>query len=166
MNSLFDIVDAYREDLLREFGEAVPGIQQAFEQIPDPLLHRPLGPGAWSPHQEMAYLRDIEKDLFWPCLQVMLTEREPQLESAFPLDRADWSEGYSAEEPLDRIVAEWAGLRRRELERVKDLPREAWNRTGRHPRWGVRTVQWWVEHSLAYSRELLKRLDTRYNLTH
>jgi hypothetical protein len=34
---------------------------------------------------------------------------------------------------------------------LRPLPARAWSRSGRHPRAGVRTLQWWLERCLAHA---------------
>ena len=65
---------------------------------------------------------------------------------------------YDPAEPVQSILADYARLRQQELSWLHDLPPAAWNRTARHPWWGVRTLQWWVEQCLLTARQQLEQL--------
>jgi hypothetical protein len=54
----------------------------------------------------------------------------------------------------------YAELRQQELSWLRELSPAAWNRTGRHPWWGVRALQWWVEQCLLTARQHIKQLSS------
>jgi hypothetical protein len=101
-------------------------------------------------------LRAVEAQAFSIRLRRILDEEEPFL----PLfNNRKWMEDhYNPGEPPERILAEFIALRSEELAWLKNVSSQDWNRTGRHPWWGLRALQWWVEQILRFSEEQLQRL--------
>jgi len=102
-------------------------------------------------------MRLVEAQAFYIRLQRILDEVEPFL----PLfDDKKWmEEHYDPGEPPEDILAQYIALRNEELAWLKNLSIQDWNRTGRHPWWGRRALQWWVEQVLRFSEEHLQRLN-------
>ena len=83
-----------------------------------------------------------------------LAEAEP----LFPKFHADlWTKAhYDPDEPLEKILDEFAGNIHAIVADLKTLPDNAWSRLGRHEIQGYRTLQIWVERSLEHVREHLE----------
>lgn len=146
----------YRQRLLARFAGLVGDLELTVQQISSSAWHLPIDGTNWTAHQIMAHLRDTEKLAFLPRLARILAEDLPAWER---FDRSTWVENYyRPEEPMPEILADYGDLRAHELARLKNLPPEAWSRLARHPSWGMRTLQWLVEHGLAYSEEHLRYL--------
>jgi hypothetical protein len=154
MDELYD----YRQRLLERYA-AIPGeFASRLASLSQEARYRPLEPGGLNLHQVIAHLRDVEAQAFLPRLERILSEEVPLL-SNFNQDA--WMKSYyRAGEPLEAILAEFKGLRSRECGRLKNMPQNGWNRVGRHPVWGVRTLQWWVERSLAHNEEHLIQIGS------
>jgi len=52
----------------------------------------------------------------------------------------------------------YCAVRAREIALTRPLDSAGWSARVRHPRFGIRTTQWWVEKSLAVAKEALARL--------
>lgn len=147
----------YRRQLLAHWQQVVDDLRQTLQAIPPARRHQPLEDGGWTPHQIMAHLRDVEAHALLPRLERILAEETPYLPN---FNEQDWMQRhYQPQEPLEAILNAYADLRARQLALLRNAPGEAWSRTGRHPWWGKRTLQWWVERSLAHAREHLEQLQ-------
>lgn len=145
----------YRKHLLERFVSVVNDLAQAAAAVPPERWHSPIPEGG-TPHRVLAHLRAIEAQALSLRLQRILDEMEPYL----PLfNDSQWMAAhYDPDEPPEEILAAYRGLRREEVQMVKDLPPQGWNRTSRHPWWGVKTLQWWVEQILHYSEQHLQQI--------
>jgi hypothetical protein len=147
---------AYRQNLLTSLEEVVTGLRQAAAAIPAAAWHTPPAPDQPTPHQVLAHLRAIESQAIVVRLRRILDESEPYL----PLfDDDGWMAAhYDPNEPVQSILDDYASLRQQELSWLRDIPSAVWNRTARHPWWGVRALQWWVEQCLLVARQHLEQL--------
>ena len=66
---------------------------------------------------------------------------------------------YDPQEPIAKLLNDYAKIREQELDSLKNMAPDGWNRIGRHLTWGGRTLQWWVEKSQAHSVSHLHQLD-------
>lgn len=147
---------AYRQRLLKRFAEIVDDFRTTMSAIPAGVWQNPHVSGDESPHRVLAHLREVEAKAFHVRLRRILDEDEPFL----PLfDDEHWMESsYRPDESPEAILNEYARLRQQELSWLENLPPQAWNRTARHPWWGIRALQWWVEQSLAYAEDHLRQM--------
>jgi hypothetical protein len=147
---------AYRKNLLDNLEGIVAELRQVAAAIPAAVWHTPLAPGQPAPHHALAHLRALEAHAIVPRLRRILDEQQPYL----PLfDDGGWMAAhYDPSEPVQAILDDFARLRQQELSWLKGLPPDSWNRTARHPWWGVRTLQWWVEQCLLIARQHLAQL--------
>ncbi|HEX7974293.1 MAG TPA: DinB family protein [Anaerolineales bacterium] len=151
-----DPLDEYRQILLARYAAVGDELDQSLAQIPAKAQHTPLDWTGWSVHQIIAHLRDSEAQAYWPRLERTLNENMPVLDR---FDGTTWmQEHYRPDEPTSAILADYRALREKELARLSSLQPGAWCRQARHPGWGVRTLQWLVEHSLAYTEMHLKQI--------
>ena len=148
---------AYRKNLLEKLGSVVAELQQAAAAIPPEAWHTPPAPGKPTPHYTLAHLRALESQAIAVRLRRTLDEAEPYL----PLfDDEGWMAlHYDPSELAPAILEDYARLRGEELSWLEGLPAEAWNRTARHPWWGVRALQWWVEQCLLTARQHVAQLN-------
>ena len=107
----------------------------------------------------LAHLRALEAQAIALRLRRILDESEPYL----PLfDDDGWmAANYDPSEAVTSILDDYARLRQEEMAWLKDLPPAAWNRTARHPWWGVRALQWWVEQACWSPRQHLEQLQNK-----
>lgn len=146
----------YRQRLLKRFGSVVDDLSAAAEAIPAESWHNALDDSGQTVHRTLAHLRDIEAGAFSARLRRILDEEQPCLEL---FDDDGWmASHYNPAEPPQAILDDYARLRQEELGWLVDLPPQAWNRTGRHPWWGLRALQWWVEQTLVYANQHLAKL--------
>ncbi len=149
----------YRKNLLEALEGVVNELGKAAKAIPAAAWHTTTAAGQPTPHQVLAHLRALEAQAIAVRLRRILDESEPYL----PLfDDDGWMEGnYDPNEAVSSILDDYARLRQEELSWLKDLPSAAWNRTARHPWWGVRALQWWVEQCLLVARQHLEQLQNK-----
>ena len=145
----------YRQNLMGRLVAIAGDLAHTAAAIPRDKLHKPLENGE-SPHRVLANLRAIGAQALSIRLQRILDEEEPYL----PIFSDDqWMAAhYDPDKPLEKIIAAYIELRREQVDMIKGLPPHSWNRTARHPWWGVKTLQWWVEQILHYDEEHLQKL--------
>ncbi len=141
---------AYRQRMLQHW-EATPGIlKRALAGITGEAWHRAPGGGEPTPHQVLSHLRSIEQTVIAPSIRRLL-EGENDLPFPYPAWE-DWLEGYAPQEAPRRILEAYLSLRAAEIGWIRECIPPPWNALGRHPQHGKRTLQWWVEESLAQAR--------------
>ncbi len=146
----------YRKRMLARFQAIVDDLEQAIDALSQAGWYRPLEPGGWSAHQVLVHLRDADAHAYLPRLLRILAEDTPFVED---FDDGSWMAGhYNPEEPIAAILAECRELRSREIACLERMSMDGWSRMGRHPGWGLRSIQWWVERSLAHSEEHLRQI--------
>jgi hypothetical protein len=145
----------YRQRLLERFSSIKEELAQAVAGI-DPEAWHVVGADGETPHRILAYLRAVESQKTSVRLRRILDEDEPFL----PLfgDQQWMEDHYDPAEPPEAIVAEYRALRSKESGWLQDLSADEWNRSGRHPWWGKKSLQWWVEQSLHNTEGQLERL--------
>jgi DinB superfamily len=154
-------LNAYRKDLLAALEGVVEKLFQVAAAMPSGAWHKSLGSDGHTPHYTLAHLGELEAQVFVVRLRRILDEESPLL----PLfdDEAWMLTHYKPDEPPQSIIEDYARLCQEELGWLRDLPPAAWNRTARHPWWGVHALQWWVELELEYAHQHLSQLTA--NLT-
>jgi hypothetical protein len=146
----------YRQRLLERMETVVDDLRAAALDGLFPESSSDRKEGQPSPHWWLAHLRNIEAQALAPRMKRILTEEEPLL-SLF--DDEDWMDKhYRLDEPIEAIVDDYERIRKGELAWLNEMKVQAWSRTCRHPWFGVRTLQWWVERTLAYAEEHLQEI--------
>ena len=146
----------YRSSLVEGLGEINQDIKRVIVDLPVQSLHSPWVKGTITPHQLLAHLRLVELEIFAPRIHRILEENQPYLDL---FEDEYWMQAsYNPAEPVEDILLDYEQARHQEITEIEHMPISAWNRTGRHPWFGVRTLQWWVELCLTYSRERLSWL--------
>jgi hypothetical protein len=154
MDELYD----YRQRLLERYETITEDLERVLRQVHPQDWHRSLEPGSWSPHQILAHIRDAGVHEFFPCIRNMLGQVMTSIDC---FDREAWMAAhYNPDEPPEAIWSEFHRLHAAYLEQLRELPSAGWSRSGRHPTWGMRTLQWWVEQSLAHIEEHLRQLKS------
>lgn len=147
----------YRKRMLVRFQATVFDLEHAVDALPQRSWHMPLEPGGWSIHQVLVHLRDADAHAYLPRILRILAEDTPFVED---FDDSDWmAKHYNPNEPVGAILAEYRELRNKEIACLESMPADGWSRMGRHPTWGLRSIQWWVERSLAHCEEHLKQIQ-------
>src|SRR5258708_5669488 len=148
----------YRARLLERLETVVPDLADAIAAIPEARWHSASDTTTRSPHALLAHLRDVEREAYSVRLRQLLEEESPAFEQ---WDSPHWETTlYDPHEPVTQILAEYAGLREAELQRLRPLGSREWARTGRHALLGRRTLQWWAERILENAEGRLKELHS------
>ncbi len=114
---------------------------------------------AWDtlPAQKQSDAQQALAELWWWETQVGFPNLRALLQDAIP--RFVLPQATPAAFPTPQaMLAEYHRLRETALQMVRGLDAAGWSRLGRHPHFGQRTVQWWVERSLAVGQQALQRL--------
>lgn len=146
----------YRGRLIRRYASQPGDLARLVVGMPDERVRGELEPGGWSTHQVLTHLRDVEAQAFAPRIKKMLEEPSPKLPSFDPELWMD--EHYYAQEAVGEIVGEIENLRLEGSRLIQPLSQDQWSRTGEHPSFGVRTLQWWIEYSVNHFDEHLEQL--------
>src|SRR5262245_31325050 len=115
-NELMDLIDELDEETLR------------WRPIPD----------KWSVKEMLCHVRDIEREIFHPRYQAMLTEHEPALATVDP-DRLAYERDYINQD-AQTALAEFTRARSEVVRLLESAPVEAWSRRGQHRTRGLITV--------------------------
>lgn len=148
----------YRTRLIARYADQPRDLAARVNPMPEARLSEALELGGWSTHQVLVHLRDVEARAFVPRIERILAEPSPKLESFNP--ELWMKQHYSPDEAVDSILAEVAELRSRGSELIGPAGPEDWNRSGEHPSFGVRTLQWWIEYAVSHFEEHLEQLAT------
>jgi hypothetical protein len=146
----------YRSRLIARYASQPGELAGIVKAVPEEQVGRPLEPGGWSIHQVLVHLRDNEAQAFVPRIEMIIEQETPELQS-FESDA--WMEQhYDPDEVVDDILDDLADLRSRGSRLIEILEPDGWSRTGVHPSYGVRTLQWWVEYAVSHFDEHLGQL--------
>ena len=156
-------LEVYRRRLLDRYAAIAGDLENLVKQIPQNDWYQPFNQDGWSVCRVVTHLWDWENGVFMRCLEQILNGKNAVL---IDIEESAWEEKYRPhDERLDQVLMDYKSLRMRELNWLQVIPQIAWNRTGRHPRFGVRTVQWWVEQSLVHAEHHKRQLHRTYNIS-
>ncbi len=147
----------YRQRMLTHWENTVPTLQRLVARFPDGLWYRTSSNGSWSAHQILSHLCDLEEQVFSPCIHAFLNEH-PVPMPIYPSDK-DWLSKYRPTKSVAELLADYKNLRVQGANGIKELPMGGWIVLRRHPQVGLRTLEWWVEHSLAVTRQHISWLE-------
>jgi hypothetical protein len=152
-----DPLGRYRRTLLDRYAEQPQALRAAFGLWDSQLQREPLAPEEWSPHQIVTHVGSVETHAFLPRLKRILTEKDPEFED---WDDSAWLEDhYDPSEDGETWLEAFAEARREGLDLLGGLAEDGWNRTGRHPAHGERTLQWWLEYSVSHADDHIQQLQ-------
>jgi DinB superfamily len=152
----------YRRRLLDHFSAIAGDFERRLAALSSTELHAPLNNSGNNRHWLMAHLRATEEHLFLVSICRIRTESRPALDE---FDRLAWMRvNYDPQEPIGNLLSAFAKIRMQELDYLQNMPPDGWNQIGRHPIWGDRTLQWWVEKSQAHAVSHLRSLDVLQEL--
>ena len=147
----------YRRRLLDHFSAVAGDFERWLAGLTSDELQQPLAGAGNSRHWLLAHLRAAEEHLFLVSLQRILTEERPLLEE---FDRKAWMRAYyDPQQAIEMLLSGFTIIRQQELDYLHNMPPDGWIRIGRHPVWGNRTLQWWLEMSQAHAVSHLHQLD-------
>lgn len=147
----------YLETLYSEFASQPAQFREAVQNIPDAAMHRPIEPGGWTPHQVLAHVVAAQVLALQPRVSRILDEDKPDLPD---WDQDRWmADEYDREVPPQELLSDLESGVDEVLQRVQEMKLENWNRTGRHPMRGSRTLLWWFEYLIVHNREHVRELS-------
>ncbi|MDX1601129.1 MAG: DinB family protein, partial [Anaerolineales bacterium] len=101
-----------------------------------------------------------EKEALAPRLRRILEEDQHSLDD---WDETRWmEENYDPERDVEAWLAMFESARNDLTPRLNALELDAWNRTGRHPYRGDRTLLWWLEYAVQHTRDHLEQLGAEH----
>ncbi len=119
------------------------------------ILEQPA-PNEWSIHQVVSHLRDTEERVFLYRVKRILKEDHPEVPN---FDQDAWQrEHYSPTEPLKKMLADFRSARRKQIVLLRKTTDKDWDRTARHPEYGVISVNWLVNHNVNHTFEHLSQI--------
>ena len=144
----------YREKLIARLAEAAQEFCNACRAIGDPFAKVE---GEWTAHQIAAHTRDVAKIVYGERARQTINVDNPEFTS---FDADSWMAAhYNKDEPLEKVLNEFAADVNTLCETLQGVPREAWSRLSRHETIGNElTMQLWVERGLAHIEEHLQTL--------
>lgn len=144
--------DGAPASLIARLEGQLAGLLGIIEGVGPDGLSRSAKPGLLSPLEVICHLRDVDREVNLPRIDLLLREDNPFL-SAVNTD--DWivERGYIREDPR-RAVADLVEVRKAVLERLRGLSETHWTRTARHALLGPITLAGWIavvaEHDLRH----------------
>ncbi len=118
-------IDSIVQGLALGPGLVIPLVRE----LPAANLKRRPRAGKWSAHEHACHLAAVHP-LFFARLELMLSRDRPAIRPYLP-DKDDPDDALLAVD-LEEALARFEADRRRLVERVRELPRDAWSRTGDH----------------------------------
>lgn len=148
----------YRRDLIARYRAQPSHLHERMQALPVEAVHSPLAEGEWTPHQVLAHIVAAESQAMLPRLQRIASEEDPFLEN---WDETRWmAEQYDDTVEAAELLAAFDSLRQQGQSLLGGLTGAAWNRTGRHGSQGTRTLQWWLEYTVAHVDDHLAQLGS------
>ncbi len=152
-----DLLDAYRRRLLERFRLQPEMVQERLRGLDREGVRAPIKPGEWSAHQVIFHVRAADEQAYGRRLMRILQEERPELED---YDEVAWmKDHYDPEESSSAILVRWQSARRGWADLLDAAPPAAWSRSGRHPFYGERTLQWWLERAVAHAEDHRRQLE-------
>jgi hypothetical protein len=147
---------AYRQELLSAMEEDITQLARAGAGISAKDWYRTTGIDQPTAHYALAFLWVEESQDYSVNIRRILDEEMPRLKA---FDVETWmATHYNPDVPAHLIIEDFAASRQGELGMLCGLAPLSWSRAARHPRWGVHTLQWWVELQRETSHQRLTRL--------
>ena len=130
-------------------------VADRISEAPARIETRPAA-GRWSALEVLGHLRDGDRDVFLPRLEILLTQERPMVPDVDLLG-SDRIAGFAGAHARD-LLEDWRALRKRLVARLAPLGRNDWARVGLHSRRGSSSlgdsVRGWAEHDLSHRRQL------------
>jgi hypothetical protein len=147
-------LSAYRQRFLRRWEQIPNDFESSTESLSKGGKHSraKLAGLGWPKH--IAHVCLAERQLFIPAIQRILTENMPLLDDVLDQELLG---GVSREkDSLELLLNELKTMHQDLLAALDNLPTQEWSRMGRHPRLGLRTLQWWLERCMVHADEHLR----------
>ncbi|MCE9627754.1 MAG: DinB family protein, partial [Candidatus Eisenbacteria bacterium] len=147
--------------LLATFAESPEWIDERIAGVSAARLAQRPGPERWSALEVLAHLRDTDRDVFLPRLEVLLTQSQPVFTPA-DLTSSARVTGYAGADAA-AVLSEWRMLRKQFVTRLAPLGRDDWARVALHPSRGSYPLgdmmREWDEHDRSHRRQLALALE-------
>ena len=137
------------------------------KDIPPSLWIARPAPTEWSLTEVLCHLRDTEREIHAPHLQMILTQSDPFLSQP---DTHAWAEarGYLSQDGI-LALGDFITARLDALARLKDLPLDHWSRKARHSVFGPtnmqETIAFITQHDRLHIQQIWKILH-KFPLVH
>jgi hypothetical protein len=152
-----EVLVRYRSQLIEQYLEQIEAYRRHLHDLDPSLLHAPIKPGEWSPHQVVFHIAAVDERAYGPRLLRILEDDRPDLDD---FDEAEWmSRHYDPDLALEDLLASWSAARLNYAGALRAAPEAAWNRTGLQPYWGERTLQWWLERAVTHGDDHFRQLN-------
>jgi carbonic anhydrase/acetyltransferase-like protein (isoleucine patch superfamily) len=146
--------------LLAVLAEGPDRVAERMGRHDDAAWRRRPGAGRWSALEALCHLRDVDREVFGPRLERLLSGPHPELPDVTTRGW-DAARDYQAQSPA-RALEEWRAARRVVRARLAPLSRGDWDRVGFHPARGAQSVaamvRAWAEHDLSHRRQMADAL--------
>jgi hypothetical protein len=128
-------------EALAELAAGLAALESIVAACPPDALDRPPSRGAWSVRETLQHLVAAE-GLLATRVPRLLDEDDPELvaAAAWVLPASDEATA-ATDEPADALLGRLRAMRLATIARLAAIADSAWDRTGRHPEWGVVTVR-------------------------
>jgi hypothetical protein len=158
LNLIMEELLTYRQELLSTLEADVTLLTRIEANVSSQGWYRRPSDDQPTAHYTLARLWADDAHGFTPQICRILDEEMPKL---LDFDGEAWMvDHYDSEVPARVMIEDFASLRTWEVDMLCGLAPVSWSRAARHPRWGVHTLQWWVEQQRENSHQHLSRLTT------
>jgi uncharacterized damage-inducible protein DinB len=151
-----------REKLIDQIAEAPERLRTAVKGLDDEQLNTPYRPGGWTVRQVVHHVPDSHLNSYIR-FKLAVTENEPEIRTYFEDRWAELDDARNA--PIEISLTLLETLHRRWVLFLRSLKQEEYQRTFRHPDWGVITVDktialyaWHGRHHVAHITSLRERM--------
>ncbi len=152
-----DLLDHYRRRLLERFRLQPETYRERLRGLDGASVHAPIQPGEWSAHQVIFHVRAADEQAYGPRLMRILREDRPELEDH---DEVAWmTDHYDPGESAQAVLQRWQAARQGWADLLQTAPAASWSRSGLHPFYGERTLQWWLERAVAHGEDHRRQLE-------
>ena len=157
-----DVTDETRAGWIEDIAAVPENVRAAVAGLDDAQLDTPYRPGGWTVRQVVHHLPDSHLNAYVRC-KLALTEEEPAIRTYQEARWAELPEARTA--PLAVSLALLDSLHGRWVLCLRSLPPAAFDRTLKHPEWGVLTIgdllgiySWHGRHHVAHITALRERM--------
>ena len=148
-----------RMKLLEHYLRQPDELERLLQRFPEAEILQPPSQAAWSVHQVLVHMRDVEVRAYHMRLERILRQDNPTFED---FDAEGWmKEHYRESEPVRTVLQSFVAARQRAKMLTADMTPQDWERPGTHPETGPRSFEWWMIRSIEHAQEHLDELAQR-----
>jgi uncharacterized damage-inducible protein DinB len=152
-----------RQKLIDQIAEAPERLRTAVKGLDDEQLNTPYRPGGWTVRQVVHHVPDSHLNSYIR-FKLAVTENEPEIRTYLEDRWAELDDARNA--PIEISLTLLETLHRRWVLFLRSLKQEEYQRTFRHPDWGVITIDktialyaWHGRHHVAHITSLRERME-------